>query len=436
MKIAVYIEDLLYDYECVVIPGLGGFLSRDYPASIHPVKHYFTPPYREVVFNPWLRANDGLLLNHIALNEKLSYHEAKSKLDRFVLKCLSALSQGKKIHFRNVGSLYYDKDQQIVFEPEAHRNFLPDAFGLTGFVSPPVKRDEGYIPREPVFARPPVRMPDETPPPAPEPNLKKTPKRPMVASHRPSGLRRQLVILTSAAAALLAGAAYMNKSVVSSYYHQYIGQASILPLFYASPGEYLLMHMDKLPKDMVLISKELHKPQIDEKKIRQAADDLLPAKPYRPETNNAQESPIRSQDSLFSDEGLSTVTMGYTNLLPELAGTPKQSPAAEIEPFESETLNKASVALRVQNVSNETATTSLETMRGFYIVAGAFREKANAEKLVYELRAKQFDACLAGRTSNGLWRVSYERLDNRSAALNRLNQIKQTVNNQAWLLVI
>ncbi|HMM10541.1 MAG TPA: hypothetical protein PKE03_00405, partial [Bacteroidales bacterium] len=225
MKIAVYIGDLLYEYECVVIPGLGGFLTRDFPASIHPVKHYFSPPHREIVFNPWLRANDGLLLNHVALNEKLPYHEAKSKLDRFVLKCLSALGEGKRINFRNVGTLYYDKDQQLVFEPDSHQNYLPDAFGLAGFVSPPIKREEGSMLREPVFGKP-ARKQAEAPAPAPQPLPKAPPKRPMVASERPSKLRRQLLVIGTAAAALLIGAAYMNKNIVSSYYQQYASQAS------------------------------------------------------------------------------------------------------------------------------------------------------------------------------------------------------------------
>lgn len=433
MKIALYIGDLLYDYECVVIPGLGGFLSRDYPASVHPVKHYFSPPHREIVFNPWLRANDGLLLNHIALNEKLPYHEAKSRIDRFVLKCLSALGEGKRINFRNVGTIYLDKDQQLVFEPDKQHNYLPDAFGLSGFVSPPIKRDEGFVSKEPIFARP-ARQAAEVPPPVSATISKPSKKRPMVASRRPSSLRRQLIIIGTAAAALLAGAAFMNRNVVSAYYHQYVGQASVLPLFYASPGEYLLMHMDKLPKDMILMSKELPSNKQDQSKVKRAADDLQPANPYRPETNEA----MQPEPEVKSNEGSGdvTVNMGYLGTIQDMVvgnDTRMESPEKPVvEPDIETVVNPEDKSL----AKFESTTSAADAQRGFYIVAGAFREKANAEKLVDQLRQRQFDASIAGRTKNGLWRVTYERLDSRQAALNRLSEIKQTVDSQAWLLVI
>jgi cell division protein FtsN len=432
MKIAVYIGDLLYDYECVVIPGLGGFISRDYPASIHPVKHYFSPPRREIVFNPWLRANDGLLLNHIALNEKLPYHEAKSRLDRFVLKCLSALGDGKRINFRNVGVIYMDKDQQLVFEPDTQSNYLPDAFGLSGFVSPPIKRDEGVLAREPIFARP-ARKPAQAPSPEPAPMPKISPKRPMIASTRPSNLRRQLIIIGTTAAALLAGAAYMNKNLVTSYYHQYLGEASVLPLFYASPSEYLLMQMDKLPKDMILMSKT--PPSVEHKNIKakKAVDDLQPAEPYRPQSDASQQSasePEANQSSTDVTTNMGNFGASQSMLASNTSGidaieaAPEHEKSAQIE----STYPLAPKA--------EALTSAMEPQPGFYIVAGAFRDKTNADKLVKKLQQNRFEAAITGRTNSGLWRVTYERLDNRQAALNRLDEIKRTIDSQAWLLVI
>ncbi|MBK9291335.1 MAG: SPOR domain-containing protein [Bacteroidetes bacterium] len=433
MKIAVYIGDLLYEYECVVIPGLGGFLSRDYPASIHPVKHYFSPPHREIVFNPWLRANDGLLLNHIALHEKLPYHEAKSRLDRFVLKCLSALAEGKRINFRNVGTIYYDKDQQIVFEPDTHQNYLPDAFGLSGFVSPPVRRDESFA-NEPVFARPARRTPEAPPPPA-SPKIKNAPRKPMVASRRPSALRRQLLILGATTAAMLAGAAYMNKNLVAGYYQQYVGQASMLPLFYASPGEYLLMHIDRLPKDMLLITNEMPKPDEEHDKLRKASDNLLPAQPYRPEMSPEVSHPADKPDDNADTGSDFTVKMGYTLPVDAVTGIKEAAAPEPVQEIISQAVAQPESEV-AQVVPTQVAGIEDNELRGFFIVAGAFREKVNAEKLVSELRARGFEASITGRTGGGLWRVTYERHNNRQAALNRLSQIKQTVDNQAWLLVI
>ena len=77
MKIAKYIADLLFEYECIVIPGFGGLITKEIPAQIHPVQHHFIPPSKEIVFNVHLKTNDGLLVNHIARQENLTYIEAK-----------------------------------------------------------------------------------------------------------------------------------------------------------------------------------------------------------------------------------------------------------------------------------------------------------------------------------------------------------------------
>ncbi|HJN06872.1 MAG TPA: HU family DNA-binding protein, partial [Bacteroidales bacterium] len=111
MKIAKYIGDLLYDYECVVIPGLGGFLTNDNPVSINEVTYSFSPPFRKIHFNVYLRTNDGLLVNHIAQQEQIGYKTAKQKVDQFVFQCHNALETGRRIKFQNIGSLYYDGDK-------------------------------------------------------------------------------------------------------------------------------------------------------------------------------------------------------------------------------------------------------------------------------------------------------------------------------------
>ena len=68
-----YIQDLLFRYDCVVIPDFGGFLCSYTPSTIHPVQHKFQPPAKKVSFNKMLVMNDGLLAHHIALGEKISY---------------------------------------------------------------------------------------------------------------------------------------------------------------------------------------------------------------------------------------------------------------------------------------------------------------------------------------------------------------------------
>lgn len=53
MKIIIekYISELLYQYDCVIIPGFGGFIGNYSPALIDPIYHTFHPPYKSLLFN-------------------------------------------------------------------------------------------------------------------------------------------------------------------------------------------------------------------------------------------------------------------------------------------------------------------------------------------------------------------------------------------------
>ena len=75
-----HISALLYRYQCVIVPGFGAFLTETKPASLDADTHTFYPPKKQISFNANLKNNDGLLANHIALQEKISYGEAVRKI--------------------------------------------------------------------------------------------------------------------------------------------------------------------------------------------------------------------------------------------------------------------------------------------------------------------------------------------------------------------
>ena len=56
-----YICELLYDHDCVIIPGLGGFIANFEPARIIRKQHTIMPPSKKIAFNGKLKNNDGLL---------------------------------------------------------------------------------------------------------------------------------------------------------------------------------------------------------------------------------------------------------------------------------------------------------------------------------------------------------------------------------------
>ena len=140
MNISKYIAELLFDFECVVIPGFGGFIVNDKPSTVNRINHQFKPPFRNILFNTHLKANDGLLVNEIAASEGISFKEARLKVDQFVVSIFEQLKNGGSFTFENIGTIHYDKENNIVFEQDNKVNYNPESYGLTGFVSPPVKR--------------------------------------------------------------------------------------------------------------------------------------------------------------------------------------------------------------------------------------------------------------------------------------------------------
>ncbi|HAH57905.1 MAG: SPOR domain-containing protein [Lentimicrobium sp.] len=134
------IAELLRTNDCVIVPGLGGFVANYLPAFIHPEHHTFNPPSRQIAFNARLNTNDGLLANYIGQKHHISYTSAMQLIDREVISTLSRLSIGDKITIESIGLLCADKENQLQFIPQDNLNLLDDAFGLPNFISPPIDR--------------------------------------------------------------------------------------------------------------------------------------------------------------------------------------------------------------------------------------------------------------------------------------------------------
>ncbi len=141
MDINKHISSLLFKHECVIVPGLGGFVSNYSPAKIHPVQHLFQPPSKTILFNPELKNNDGLLTNAIAGQDSISYPEALAIVDKFSKNTLAALKSGSKVELDNIGVLYTGIEGNILFRQDEKINYLKDTYGLSNFVSPMIGRN-------------------------------------------------------------------------------------------------------------------------------------------------------------------------------------------------------------------------------------------------------------------------------------------------------
>lgn len=140
MNVDKHISELLYDHDCVVLPDFGGFVANYTSAKIHPIQNTFTPPSKSIIFNKNLKNNDGLLANRISAAENTSYPEALKHINHFTSATNTQLKNGQKVVIEEVGTLYLDVEKNIQFE-QSTTNYLLDAFGLSPFQSPAIKRD-------------------------------------------------------------------------------------------------------------------------------------------------------------------------------------------------------------------------------------------------------------------------------------------------------
>lgn len=140
MALETYISELLYKHDCVIIPALGGFVTNYQPAKINDIQNTFLPPSKSISFNRNLVNNDGLLANHIAQKEKISYPNACKRMGQEVANINVSLKNKKRILLKDIGTLFLDAENRLQFEPAENVNFLLDAYGLTIFQKQPIKR--------------------------------------------------------------------------------------------------------------------------------------------------------------------------------------------------------------------------------------------------------------------------------------------------------
>ena len=141
MQITTYINDLLYRYECVIIPGFGALLTQYQSAKIDSENKTFYPPSKTLSFNKQLQTNDGLLANYIASVEKCTYETSLQKLRNYTGKLSLQLSERKTVSLDNIGDFYLNEENSVQFTPSSKQNFSTASFGLTSFVTPKITRE-------------------------------------------------------------------------------------------------------------------------------------------------------------------------------------------------------------------------------------------------------------------------------------------------------
>jgi nucleoid DNA-binding protein len=314
MRLETHIEELLYRYNCVVIPEFGAFLTQVKSAFIESSSHTFYPPSKVLSFNEQLTSNDGLLVSHIAAMENNSYEKVQHTLETVVKEWKKKLKEGDRLVINNVGSLKLNSEHKIVFQPSRQINYLTSSFGLSSFIATPVIREQ--LKKE-------VAALEE--------------KVPFIVSTEEREQNAFRPLLKYAAIALLAIATGLTG--------------------YRAYNENLSRQLLTQEKAQEIISNS----------IQQAT--FFDAKPI------------------------------------------------ELPPLQLEVTRKK---INIRH----------------HVIAGAFREKNNAERKVRRLRNKGYDAFVVGQNKFGLYQVAFDSFENPTLALAFLKNVRQTESRDAWLLTV
>ena len=316
MMLEKYIKDLLYRYDCVIVPDFGAFILNRKSAIVD--ESNFKPPYKQLTFNMLIQNNDGLLANHIAHNDKMPYETAmnfiKFEVEQWINKILD-----NELVLEEIGTFYLLNDK-IHFEADTNVNYLTSSFGLSPFISDKVKRETE--------------------------NLKITDNR-VVYKEQVEELEEKAPI-------------YINEEnrKKSSYFIKY---AAIFLLGTAIIG-------------------------------------LLGKKAYDTNVENENTLLVKQQQEVRENE-IQTATFVINSPLPTI------------------TIN------------------TIEPVKKYHIIAGAFRSKQNAQSKVDQLNKKGFESSIVGTNKWNLTQVAFQSFSSLEKANTALVNIKNSTAKDAWLLV-
>lgn len=144
MTLEAYIKELLYRYDCVIVPNFGGFITNRIGAKLDKNSQNFYPPTKLLSFNSHLKVNDGLLANYVVASENISYTKALQKIEALVSNWKHQLQKGSLV-LENIGTLKLNENKKILFEPNTSINFLASSFGLASYTVSELTKEEAKV---------------------------------------------------------------------------------------------------------------------------------------------------------------------------------------------------------------------------------------------------------------------------------------------------
>lgn len=399
-----YIKSLLFHHDCVVVPGLGGFIANYQPAYTNSQGNKIFPPSKSLSFNRNLMVNDGLLAHHISNKANVSYQQALADIKNYTQKIRNALHQGKRVELEGLGFFFLDQEDNLQFVPVYRDNFLKDSFGLKPIYLKPVisnaaKKAEKQPGKEAAPPVIPIKQEEKTVEEKEQSGKIKESKEKTPIQPSDNAPKKVISIQEQAVNQQPTGPHHNGKKRKNLKY--YLAAACLLPIAFYSL--WIPLKTDAIQTGSLHISDfNPFGSSENSVKVYEVRKAETPLNEKVSTTHQAEKLKVDHSGKTVVNLGEDTkIKMHIRESLPTEQPSPKVEKTPEVEPY--------------------------------YIIAGCFSKKSNARRMVKELVNSGYEASIIDY-HGGLHRVAFGNYTNAEAVHSALTNIRSDGHPSAWIL--
>ena len=388
IELAQHIEVLLLENDCVIVPGLGGFVAHYTPAMRVAEENVFLPPTRIIGFNPQLKMNDGLLVQSYMAVYDTDFSDATRIIEKEVAHIFTALHEEGKVDLPNIGELRYSIHGIYDFVPYDHKITTPYLYGLDSFeMQELAELKKPYAELKKPYMEKTIRY---SVPVVPEDK-----KRRFEIKFNRSYLSNAVAMIAVVALFFFLSTPIENTEVVEGNYAQLL------------PNElFEMIEKESLAINPIVVSRKADTPKASAQKNtgQKAKKKVVPVavREVKVGQANAQNAPVVSQ--------------------------PKQQ-AAEVSSSTSVTTKS-----EIQKTTAGTVAPSLVSAQKYHVIIASVGTEKDAEAMAKQLIEKGYPHAKA-IVGDGKMRVSIESCGTETEAYQALNRVRQNETyKNAWVL--
>jgi len=381
IELAQHIEVLLLENDCVIVPGLGGFVAHYTPAMRVAEENVFLPPTRIIGFNPQLKMNDGLLVQSYMAVYDTDFSDATRIVEKEVAHIFTALHEEGKVDLPNIGELRYSIHGIYDFVPYDNKITTPYLYGLDSFeMQELAELKKPYMEKTIRYSVPVV--PEDK-------------KRRFEIKFNRSYLSNAVAMIAVVALFFFLSTPIENTEVVEGNYAQLL------------PNElFEMIEKESLAINPIVVSRKADTPKASAQKNtgQKAKKKVVPVavREVKVGQANAQNAPVVSQ--------------------------PKQQ-AAEVSSSTSVTTKS-----EIQKTTAGTVAPSLVSAQKYHVIIASVGTEKDAEAMAKQLIEKGYPHAKA-IVGDGKMRVSIESCGTETEAYQALNRVRQNETyKNAWVL--